>query len=170
MVGLGLKLEDLVKQKGLENKEKTQFKSFGELVDKEKMVSQKSDEPMAIDNPVSTKTELANFANTSYDTVSKVKEIKKDMPTEVKKEIEDKLSSGDLSINQAHKVVKLIKNNDNAGEILKMAIEKTEASPKQSLENAVKEAKYEIGLDEKENNMIHFIVLSFSISLQIISS
>jgi hypothetical protein len=87
MVGLGLKLEDLLKQKGTENKEKTHFKSFEELVEKEKTVPQISAKPLAMISPTETRKEIANFANTSHDTVMKVKEIKKDMPAEVRNDI-----------------------------------------------------------------------------------
>jgi len=82
MVGLGLKLEDLLKQKGLENKV---MNSFNKLVDKEPLLCQNSDKPLqtkkenlTAKDKIDTKKEIANFANTSHDTVAKVKEIKKD--------------------------------------------------------------------------------------------
>jgi hypothetical protein len=72
MVGLGLKLEELLKKKGLENKVTN---SFEKLDDKEKVHCQISDKPSSINNKVDSKKEIANFANTSHDTVMKVKEI-----------------------------------------------------------------------------------------------
>jgi hypothetical protein len=116
MVELGLKLEDLFKQKGLENKsvaakeniEKRQAdelnnfvnqdkqnsakpgldsylvrpqhenktNSFEKLVEKEKTVKQNSAKSLTKNSPVETRKEIANFANTSHDTVMKVKKIK----------------------------------------------------------------------------------------------
>jgi hypothetical protein len=70
MVGLGLKLEDLLKQKGLENEK---LKSFANQVEKEKEGLQNSVNHATINNPVNTQKEIANFANTSHDTVTKVK-------------------------------------------------------------------------------------------------
>jgi hypothetical protein len=147
MVGLGLKLEERLKQKGLEN---NITNSFEKLVDKEAEPSQNSAKSLTKNSPVDTREEIASFANTSHDTVSKVKEIKQSAPKEVKDELENKINSGDLSINQVHKAVKSVKNNDQAGEILKKAIEKTESSPKLTLENAVREAKSEIEIVQKE--------------------
>jgi hypothetical protein len=73
MVGLGLKLEDLLKQKGLENKVTN---SFEKLVDEVTVLPQNSANASAVNSPVDTRNEIANFANTSHDTVDKVKEIK----------------------------------------------------------------------------------------------
>ena len=71
MVGLGLKLEDLLKQKGLEKKVTN---SFEKLVDEESMLPQNSAKAVSDKNPVDTRKEIANFANTSHDTVDKVAE------------------------------------------------------------------------------------------------
>jgi hypothetical protein len=73
MVGLGLKLEDLLKQEGLENEK---LRSFENQVKKETEGLQNSANHKTINNPVDTRKEIANFANTSHDTVMKVKEIK----------------------------------------------------------------------------------------------
>jgi hypothetical protein len=75
MVGLGLKLEELLKQKGLENNKSC---SFDKLVDKE---------TLATNSPIDTRNEIANFSNTSHDTVMKVKEIKKFVPDSSNKTI-----------------------------------------------------------------------------------
>jgi len=62
-----------LKKKGLENKV---TRSFVNEVDKEKPLCQNSDKPLAKNRPVNTQKEIANFANTSHDTVMKVKELK----------------------------------------------------------------------------------------------
>jgi hypothetical protein len=43
--------------------------SFDKLVDKEKVACQNSYKPLAINNPIDSKKEMADFANTSHDTV-----------------------------------------------------------------------------------------------------
>jgi DNA-binding LacI/PurR family transcriptional regulator len=65
---------------------------------------------MTKNNQVNTNKELANLAGVGHDTISKVKEINKDMPPEVKEDMEKKINSGDISINQAHKAVRSVKN------------------------------------------------------------
>jgi hypothetical protein len=70
MVELGLKLEELLTEKGLENKVTC---SFVNEVGKEKPLPQNSAKAPAINNPIDTRKEIANFANTSHDTVMKVK-------------------------------------------------------------------------------------------------
>jgi hypothetical protein len=92
------------------------LKSFVNQVDKEKVPLQNSAKPPTTNSQIDSRKEIADFANTSRDTVMKVKEIKKDMPAEVKNDMENKINSGDISINQAHKVVRSVKNNPNAGE------------------------------------------------------
>ena len=77
------------------------------------MESSDNNEIKSIIEKVDTREEIANFANTSHDTVMKVKEIKKDMPVEVKNDMEKKINSGDISINQAHKAVRAVKNDSN---------------------------------------------------------
>jgi len=99
MVELGLKLEELLKPKGLENE---RLKSFANQVEREKDGLQNSANHMAINNPVDTRKEIANFANTSHDTVMKVKKIKEKAPEEVIQ----KVKSGEISINQAYTITK----------------------------------------------------------------
>lgn len=94
-----MKLEDLLKQKGLENKVTN---SFDKRVEKEKVLLQNSAKPPTTNSQIDSRKEIADFANTSHDTVMKVKEIKKDMPAEVKNDLENKINFGDISINQAH--------------------------------------------------------------------
>lgn len=77
MTGLGLKLEELLKQKGLEKIKEAH--SFDKLVEIAKLSFPISEKMSSKNNPIDTKKEIAEIANTSYDTVAKVKEIKKDM-------------------------------------------------------------------------------------------
>ena len=83
MVGLGLKLEDLLNQKGLENKV-TKAHSFENLSKNEPLLKQNSakasdniENNWTKHNFVETRKEIANFANTSHDTVAKVRGNKK---------------------------------------------------------------------------------------------
>jgi len=61
-------------------------------------------------NPVNTQRELAKVAGVSHDTIHKVEVIQEKAPEEIKQ----KVKSGELSINQAHKQVinKLVKPKD----------------------------------------------------------
>jgi Bacteriophage protein gp37 len=147
---LALKLKEFFKEKADKNK-KIAGKTYG--VNHPKEVPLISAEPLQSNeiHPIDTREELAKVAGVGHDTISKVEEIQKATPVEVKDILEKKLSDGDLSINQVHKAVKSVKNDKNAGKILEKALEKTEASPKILFENAVKEAKQEAELEEKEN-------------------
>ena len=150
MVGLGLKLEELLKQKGLKNKVTN---SFDKLVEKEKVLPQKSAEPLAKNRPVETRKEIANFANTSYDTVSKVKEIINKSPTEVKDELEKKINSSDISINQAHKFVRAVNGN---AEVAKRILSEFNKNTRGSLENKTKEVIREVQKEERANLLREF--------------
>ena len=61
-------------------------------------------------NPVNTQKELAKVAGVSHDTIHKVEVIQEKAPEEIKQ----KVKSGELSINQAHKQIinKLVKPKD----------------------------------------------------------
>lgn len=83
---LALALEDLFKQKAKEK----QKESGG-------AVPQKSAEP-----PIETRKEVAKVANVSHDTISKVKVIEAKAAPEVKQ----KLSTGEVSINQVYQEIK----------------------------------------------------------------
>lgn len=150
---LYIKMEGFFQKKALENKQeavKVADKSNPKKNDSISPILAETKTKKIVNEPIDTREEISKLAGISHGNISKIKEIQREMPAEVKKDMEKKLSSGDLSINQAHKAVRSVKNNDNAGEILKKAIEKTEENPKTSLENAVKEAKYEVDLEEKE--------------------
>lgn len=177
MVGLGLKLEELLKKKGKENEsnaakqniERRQAEELNNFVnqglqnsanpDLDSRVNQSIAAPIKKEiEKINTREGVAKFANTSHDTVNKVKEIKNFAPTEVKNDLEKKIGSCDISINQAHKVVKMVKNDENAGDILRRALEKVEDKPKISLEEAVKETKHEIDLEVKEKKAEEILI------------
>ncbi len=54
------------------------------------------------DNPIDTKKELAKIAGVSHDTINRVKKIEEKAPEEVK----EKLSTGEMSINEAYKEIR----------------------------------------------------------------
>lgn len=72
---------------------------------------QKSDKPI---DRVDTKKEIAKVANVSHDTVAKVKAIEAKAPEEVKQ----KLSTGEVSINQAYQDIKKQEKKQQHEEIL----------------------------------------------------
>ena len=84
---LALQLEDVFKAKA---KEKEQFR---------KTTSQISDESLP---EISTKKELAKIANVSHDTIARVKRIEATASPEIKA----KVSTGEISINEAFKEIK----------------------------------------------------------------
>lgn len=88
---LALELESVFKAKAKEN-----LKSSGEMFGKGKQISANPIEK------VETRQELAKVANVSHDTIAKVKVIEAKAPEEVKA----KLSTGEVSINQAYQEIK----------------------------------------------------------------
>jgi DNA modification methylase len=86
---LALQLEDVFKAKAKEN-QAIQYKGNS--------LKQKSSEV----KPIETRQEVAKVANVSHDTIAKVKHIEAKATPEVKA----KLSTGEVSINQAYKEIK----------------------------------------------------------------
>lgn len=84
---LALQLEDVFKAKAKENLGKNQYSS-----------PQKSAET----KPIETRQEIAKVANVSHDTISKVKKIEATASPEIKA----KVSTGEISINEAFKEIK----------------------------------------------------------------
>ncbi|HEY3361030.1 MAG TPA: hypothetical protein VGK06_04165 [Methanosarcina sp.] len=133
-VELGLKKSEHLANKGKNNlsvnAENTHSKRFEN--DRSHFVNipfQKSENPYLQSEasktkvePVNTVKTIAKDTGTSVDTVAKVKKIVEKAPEEIKQ----KLRTGDISINQAHKVVSMVQNDDKKDEILKKAIEKIE--------------------------------------------
>jgi N6-adenosine-specific RNA methylase IME4 len=106
---LALELEDVFKEKAKERQKGGQ----GGI-----LLSQKSDEA----NEVSTKKELAKVANVSHDTISKVKHIEAKATPEVKQ----KLSTGEVSINQVYQEIKKEEKKAERIELIEQQIEDIE--------------------------------------------
>ena len=104
---LALELEDVFSKKA---KEKEKIR---------KTTSQKSDESFP---EVSTKKELAKVANVSHDTISKVKHIEAKATPEVKQ----KLSTGEVSINQVYQDIKKEEKKAERIELIEQQIEDIE--------------------------------------------
>jgi len=115
MVELGFKLEDRLKQKGLENKsvaakeniEKRQVDELNNCLNQDKQNSAKPVLDSYLVRPqheiekTNTRGEISKFANTSHGTVDKVKKIKEKAPEKVIQ----KLRSDEISINQAYTTI-----------------------------------------------------------------
>ena len=103
---LGLELEDIFSKKA-----KANLKLSGEIYGKGCQISDKpitlfqeqtiEKKPIEI-KPIDTKKEVAKIANVSHDTIAKVKVIEQKAAPEVK----EKLSTGEISINQAYQDIK----------------------------------------------------------------
>ena len=113
---LALQLEDVFKAKAKENLGKNQYSS-----------PQKSAET----KPIETRQEIAKVANVSHDTISKVKKIEATASPEIK----EKVSTGQISINEAYKEIKKEEVESKRKEI-------RETFEKQDVE--VKDKKYRI--------------------------
>lgn len=113
---LALQLEDVFKAKAKENLGKNQYSS-----------PQKSAET----KPIETRQEIAKVANVSHDTISKVKKIEATASPEIKA----KVSTGEISINEAFKEIKKEEVETKRKEI-------RETFEKQDVE--VKDKKYRI--------------------------
>jgi Bacteriophage protein gp37 len=158
---LALKMEENLQKMALENKReavKIADKSNSKKNDSISPTLAETKTENAVIQPIDTREEISKIAGISHGNISKIKEINNLLPAEVKNDMEKKLSSGDISINQAHKAVRSVKNDPNGGAIIKKAIEKTEASPKMLFENAVKEAKNEIAQEEEEKKFEQEII------------
>jgi hypothetical protein len=106
---LSLRLEEYFREKGLENKSKgadlTNIKlGNSTLLQKSVKASEK----------INTQAALSKIAGVSHDTIYKVKEIKSQTPVEILPNLESKIISHAVSINQAHKFVKAIQSFKSA--------------------------------------------------------
>ena len=71
---------------------------------------------------VDTKKELANIANVSHDTISRVKKINNQATSELKKQLE----KGEVSINQAYKEVRKVEKKEERKELIQKQVEDIE--------------------------------------------
>jgi hypothetical protein len=147
--GLGLKLEEFFKQKAEENL-KLSGKLYGENHSKSQEGSANSPNPLKAEiKTVDTREELAKVAGIGSNTISKIKEIKTTAPAEVLSDLEKKLITGEISINQAHKFVRTVKSRKNSGEVAKKILEEFSKNPSVSLENKTKDVIKEIQREER---------------------
>ena len=135
---LALQLEDVFKAKAKENLGKNQYSS-----------PQKSAET----KPIETRQEIAKVANVSHDTISKVKKIEATASPEIKA----KVSTGQISINEAFKEIKKEEKENNF-------IEKKKEFNKEILYDEKYKAKYIIGnsIDILNKNVFEPISLFLS--------
>lgn len=106
--GLGLRLEEFFRKKAEENL-KLSGKLYGENHSKSQEGFLISGNPLKPEiKSVNTEREIAKISGIGHDTVYKIKEIKTSAPAEVLSDLEKKLISGEISINQAHKFVRAI--------------------------------------------------------------
>jgi N6-adenosine-specific RNA methylase IME4 len=127
---LALELEDIFKEKAKENKILAAEKmnnTFRQISDK---TIDLFDEEIPIKKieiqPIDTKKEVAKVANLSHDTIAKVKKIEEKAAPEIK----EKLSTGELSINQAYQDIKKEEKKEELKEKKEQYIERVEAISK----------------------------------------
>jgi N6-adenosine-specific RNA methylase IME4 len=103
---LGLELEDIFSKKAKANKvlAAEKMNTFCQKSDKTLYLfeEQPIEKKPIIINTIDTKKEVAKIANVSHDTIAKVKVIEQKAAPEVK----EKLSTGEISINQAYQDIK----------------------------------------------------------------
>lgn len=135
---LSLRLEEYFREKAKENKV-ISGKLYGENHSKEQEVLQKSAKPLG---KIDTREELSKIAGVSHDTIYKVKEIKSQTPIEILPDLESKIISHTVSINQAHKFVHAIQSFKSAVmdtvTVAKKILSEFDKNPSFSLENKTK--------------------------------
>jgi len=102
---------------------------------------------------VNTRSELAKVAGVGTDTIYKVKEIKSQTPVEILPDLESKIISHAVSINQAHKFVRAIQAFKSAimdtVTVAKKILSEFDKNPSVSLENKTKDVINEIKKEER---------------------
>jgi N6-adenosine-specific RNA methylase IME4 len=122
---LALELEDIFKEKAKEN-----LKLSGENYGKGFQTSEKAIDLFSEEKPVknieiekvNSVKEVAKVANLSHDTIAKVKKIEQKAAPEIK----EKLSTGELSINQAYQDIKKEEKKAERIEIIEQQIQDIE--------------------------------------------
>jgi DNA modification methylase len=129
---LALELEDIFKEKAKENLKLAAEKTNTGCQISDKALDLFSEEKLVKKieiQPIDTKKEVAKVANLSHDTIAKVKIIEQKAAPEIK----EKLSTGELSINQAYQDIKKEEN--------KIILEHKKEENAKILSNEVKENK-----------------------------
>lgn len=152
---LSLRLEDYFKQKAKENISIAVTAS--NVKRSENPTCQNSDnmEKSKVEK-VDTKKELARIAGVSHDTIYKVKEIKSLTPPEILSELESNIISHKVSINQAHKFIRLIKSFNGKVDqvtIAKRILSEFDKNQSVSLENKAKDVIREIQKEERDREI-----------------
>ena len=83
----------------------------------------------------------------------KIKEIKSDTPEEILSDLEAHLVKGDISINQAHEFVRVIKGIKDCTEVARKAIEEFNKNPNTPLEIKAKDIIREIQKEERDRHL-----------------
>lgn len=146
--GLGLRLEEFFRLKASEN-----LVLSGKLYGENHSINQegllKSTNPLGKQEikKINTRVEVAKASGVGSDTIFKIKEIKSDTPGEVLSDLERKLITGEISINQAHKFVRSVNGN---GIIAKRVLDEFNKNTSGSLENKTKEIIREVQKEERD--------------------
>jgi N6-adenosine-specific RNA methylase IME4 len=118
---LALELEDIFKEKAKENQGKrTDISQISEK-SLDLFIEEEPVKKIEI-NPIDTYKEVAKVANLSHDTIAKVKKIEQKAAPEIK----EKLSTGELSINQAYQDIKKEEKKAERIEIIEQQIQDIE--------------------------------------------
>lgn len=124
---LGLELEDIFSKKAKANLRLAAQKTNTGCQISDKALSLFEEQPIEkkpiIINTIDTKKEVAKIANVSHDTIAKVKVIEQKAAPEVK----EKLSTGEISINQAYQDIKKEEKKEQRVNEIKQQIEAIES-------------------------------------------
>jgi N6-adenosine-specific RNA methylase IME4 len=122
---LALELEDIFKEKAKENQGKRT--DICQISDKSLDLFSEEKPVKKIEiQPIDTKKEVAKVANLSHDTIAKVKKIEEKAAPEIK----EKLSTGELSINQAYQDIKKEEKKEELKEKKEQYFERVESVTK----------------------------------------
>jgi len=145
--GLGLRLEEFFRLKAADNK--IIAGKYGAELTNSKLGNNRELQISAkpVINKIDTREEISKVAGISHDSISKIKEIKSATPGEVLSDLERKLITGEISINQAHKFVRSVNGN---GEIAKRVLDEFNKNTSGSLENKTKEIIREVQKEERD--------------------
>lgn len=143
--GLGLQLEGFYKKKAEEN-----LKFGGRPKESEKGLPILANLLKPEIKRVDTREEISKVSGISHGNIDKIKEIKASAPAEVLSELEKKLITGEISINQAHKFVRTIKAVKNNGTVARKILEEFDKNPSGSLESKTKDVIRDIQREERD--------------------
>jgi hypothetical protein len=151
---LSLRLEDYFREKALENKSNAAVLSNTLRGAANNSEFPKSGTPeIKKFEKINTERELSKIAGVSHDTIYKVKEIKSQTPIEILPDLESKIISHSVSINQAHKFVRAINAFKSTlidvVTVARKILMEFDKNPSVSLENKTKDVIKEIQKEER---------------------